>query len=137
MNVLIISHGHPDLSTGGGERAAYSLFEHLKTAPGIGRVVFAALHKPEFIALILLLILVRIGGRSRELFGLCAGLATIMIIQSVWLLPELSSRAQSIIEGVEPGPSIAHAAYSILELLKLLLLLYFGFRSMHTAVRAS
>jgi hypothetical protein len=108
-----------------------------EVALDVGRVVFAALHKAEFIALILLLILVRIGGRSRELFGLCAGLATIMIIQSVWLLPELSSRAQSIIEGVEPGPSIAHAAYSILELLKLLLLLYFGFRSMHTAIRAS
>lgn len=45
------------------------------------------------------------------------------------MLPELSARAQSIINGVEPGASIAHAAYSVLELAKLLLLLYVGFRS--------
>jgi glycosyltransferase involved in cell wall biosynthesis len=47
MNVLIMSHGHPDLSTGGGERAAYSLFEHLKAAPGVNRVVFASRAMPE------------------------------------------------------------------------------------------
>jgi hypothetical protein len=47
MNVLIMSHGHPDLSTGGGERAAYSLFEHLKAAPGVNRVIFASRAMPE------------------------------------------------------------------------------------------
>jgi glycosyltransferase involved in cell wall biosynthesis len=42
MNVLIISHGHPALSAGGGERAAYSLFEHLKRHRLIGSAVFAS-----------------------------------------------------------------------------------------------
>jgi hypothetical protein len=107
-----------------------------EVALDVGRVVFAALNKAEFIALILLLILVRIGGRSRELFGPCAALATILIAQSAWLLPELNSRAQSIIEGIEPGPSIAHAAYSVLELLKLLVLLYLGFRAMRQPASA-
>ena len=32
--------------------------------------------------------------------------------------------------GIEPAPSIAHAAYAITELTKLLLLLVLGFRSM-------
>jgi glycosyltransferase involved in cell wall biosynthesis len=35
MRVLIVSHGHPDLSPGGAERAAYSLFQHLKAAPRV------------------------------------------------------------------------------------------------------
>ncbi|HEX2140442.1 MAG TPA: hypothetical protein VHG33_12100 [Woeseiaceae bacterium] len=95
----------------------------------VGRVVFSALNKVELVLLILLLVLVRVSGRSRELFAPCAGLALILIAQSVWLLPELSARAQSIVAGVEPGASIAHAAYSLLEFTKLLLLLYVGFRS--------
>lgn len=97
----------------------------------VGRVVFAALNKAELIALILLLILVRISGRSRELFGACSALIVIMIAQTAWLLPELSSRSQSIVQGIEPGPSIAHGAFAVLELVKLILLLYIGFRSMN------
>jgi hypothetical protein len=96
----------------------------------VGRTVFAALNKVELVLLIVLLILVRVSGRSRQLFAACAVLVLILIAQSVWLLPELDVRAQSIIHGIEPGPSIAHAAYSVLELSKLLLLLYVGFRSM-------
>jgi hypothetical protein len=48
----------------------------------------------------------------------------------MWLLPELSARTQQIIAGIEPPPSIVHGVYSILELSKLLLLLYVGFRSL-------
>lgn len=99
----------------------------------VGRVVFAALNKVELALLVLVLVLVRVSGRSRELIAPCAGLALILIAQSLWLLPELSARAQSIIAGVEPGPSIAHAAYSVLELAKLVLLLYVGFRAARVA----
>jgi hypothetical protein len=99
----------------------------------VGRVVFAALNKVELALLVLVLVLVRVSGRSRELIAPCAGLALILIAQSLWLLPELSARAQSIITGVEPGPSIAHAAYSVLELAKLVLLLYLGFRAARAA----
>lgn len=99
----------------------------------VGRVVFAALNKVELALLVLLLVLVRVSGRSRELIAPCAALALILIAQSLWLLPELSARAESIIHGVEPGPSIAHAAYSVLELTKLVLLLYVGFRAARAA----
>lgn len=54
----------------------------------VGRVVFAALNRVELVLLVLLLILVRVSGRSRELFAPCAALALILIAQSVWLLPE-------------------------------------------------
>jgi hypothetical protein len=96
----------------------------------VGQVVFAGLNKAEFVALVILLILVRVSGFARELWAGCGALALILIAQSMWLLPELSARTQQIIAGMEPPPSFAHGAYSILELSKLLLLMYLGFRSM-------
>lgn len=42
MKVLVISHAHPDLSAGGGERAAYSVFEHLRASPDVEQAVFLA-----------------------------------------------------------------------------------------------
>lgn len=98
----------------------------------VGRVVFAALNRAEIIALILLLVLVRVSGRSRQLLAPCGLLALIVIAQTVWLLPELSERARMIAQGLEPGSSIVHGAYSVLELAKLVLLLYVGFRSLTT-----
>lgn len=42
MKILVISHAHPDLSAGGGERAAYSLFEHLRAHPDVEEATFLA-----------------------------------------------------------------------------------------------
>lgn len=47
MRILIVSHGHPTFSAGGAERAAYSLFEHLKSHRAVSGVVFAARATPE------------------------------------------------------------------------------------------
>jgi hypothetical protein len=96
----------------------------------VGQVVFAALNKAEFVALVLLLILVRLSGKAKELWAGCGVLALILIAQSMWLLPELSARTQQIIAGMEPPASYVHGVYSVLELSKLLLLLFLGFRSM-------
>ena len=104
-----------------------------EVALDVGRVVFAALNQAEFVALILLLILVRVSGRARQLLLVCGALAAIQIAQAVWLLPELSERTQQIIQGLEPAASAAHGTFSVLQLLKLLLLLYIGFRSMTQA----
>ena len=101
----------------------------------VGQVVFAALNKAEFVALILLLIVVRVSGKAKELWAACGVLALILLTQAMWLLPALSARTQQIIAGIEPESSIVHGAYSILELLKLLLLLYLGFRSMQILQR--
>ena len=100
----------------------------------VGQVVFAALNRAEFVALIILLILVRTAGVAKELWVGCGALALILIAQSMWLLPELSARTQQIIAGIEPPPSIVHGVYSILELSKLLLLLYVGFRSLQMLI---
>lgn len=96
----------------------------------VGRVVFAALNKAELIALLILLIVVRVSGKARELWMHCSALILILLAQSVWLLPQLTERSQQIIAGVELPPSLLHGTYSVLEMLKLLLLLYLGFRSL-------
>ena len=96
----------------------------------LGRVVFALLNKVELIALVLLLVLVRVSGNTRRFWGECALLTLILIAQSAWLLPELSARAQQIVAGAEPSASIAHGAYAVLELAKLVTLLVLGFRAL-------
>jgi len=100
----------------------------------VGQVVFAALNRAEFVALIILLILVRMAGSAKELWAGCGALALILLSQAMWLLPELSARTQQIIAGTEPPPSTVHGVYSILELSKLLLLLYLGFRSLQMLI---
>ena len=35
MKVVIVAHGHPELSAGGAERASYSLLQSLKSVGGI------------------------------------------------------------------------------------------------------
>ncbi|WP_210489439.1 glycosyltransferase family 4 protein [Microvirga antarctica] len=49
MRILILSHGHPELSMGGAERAAYSLFQRLKRDPGVEKAVFVARAEPQAI----------------------------------------------------------------------------------------
>ena len=75
----------------------------------VGRVVFTALNKAEFLALVLLLVVVRVSGRSASLWAACADI---------------------ILAGGKPPPSYAHAVYSTLELAKIGILLVVGVRSL-------
>ena len=92
----------------------------------VARAIFTALNKAELVALILLLIVVRVSGNARRWWAASSILAFIILLQTVWLLPELAERSRMILAGTEPPPSIAHAAYSTLELAKLGMLLILG-----------
>lgn len=96
----------------------------------VGRVTFLAFNKAELAALIVLLIVVRISGLSRELWAWCSALALILVAQGAWLIPELAARTDMILAGVEPPPSHAHTIYLGLELVKIGLLFVLGFRSL-------
>lgn len=96
----------------------------------VGRVVFAALNKAEILALLLLLIIVRAAGLTRQWWAFCGLLALIVLAQGVWLIPELAARTDLILSGGEPPPSYAHAIYAALELSKIGLLLFIGFSSL-------
>jgi len=93
----------------------------------VGRVVFTALNKAELAALIILLIVVRASGRAQHWLAICGVLAFIVLLQSIWLLPELAARADMVVSGSEPPPSHLHTTYSTLELAKLVLLFGAGF----------
>ena len=94
----------------------------------VSRDVFIAQNQVELLALVLLLIVVRVAGRSRDLWAWCAGLILIVLAQNVWLTPELSARTDMILAGTEPPPSYAHAIYGSLELIKAGVLLFLGIR---------
>lgn len=96
----------------------------------VGRVVFNGLNKAEFVLLVIVLVQLRVSGNTRALWMPAFALALILIVQASWLLPELSARTDIVIAGGEPPPSIAHAAYSTLELGKLALLAFTGFRAL-------
>jgi len=98
----------------------------------VARTIFTALNKAELVALVVLLISVRVSGNARRWWGAVSVLAFIILLQTVWLLPELAERARMILAGTEPPPSIAHAAYSTLELVKLGLLLLLGLAAIST-----
>jgi len=91
---------------------------------------FAALSRAEIVALLMLLIAVRFSGKARILWAFASVLTLIVLAQSVWLLPELASRAQQIVDGIQLPPSPAHAIYAVLELGKVLLLMTLGFRTL-------
>jgi hypothetical protein len=96
----------------------------------VGRVVFDGLNKAELIMLVIVLVQLRVSGTAKALWVPVFLLALILVAQASWLLPELSARTDVVIAGGEPPPSIAHAAYSTLELAKLALLAFTGFRSL-------
>lgn len=96
----------------------------------VGRVVFAAHNKAEFVALVLLLIIVRVSGSAARFWPQCAALALIVLAQATWLMPELSARTDIVVSGGTPPPSYIHGIYSSLELVKLGLLCWIGFASL-------
>lgn len=95
---------------------------------GIGRIVFSALNKIEWVfALAILINLFSVKGQllSRKTIPYFIPLI-ILVGQTIWLLPELDARAEIYIDGVVPPPSNLHVYFVILEILKVTCLMVFG-----------
>lgn len=104
-----------------------------EVAADVGQAVFLALNKVELALLAGLLILIRVGGRSKDYLLPGAALALIVIIQSAWLLPELAARADMIAAGGTPAETMAHSLYSALEIGKYAMLFWIGFAALGPA----
>ena len=95
-------------------------------ALGIGRLVFMALNVSEIFLSVVLAFLCFL---HRDYFYRAwqwipvIGVIAIVSVQTVYLLPELRERSDLIIAGNKVGPSYLHAAYTTVEVLKLVLLL--------------
>lgn len=106
----------------------------LPTALDVGRHTFAIYNRVEWVALLLMLIVLA----SRfSTFGLAlvAGLTVILVAQTIWLLPALDARTTAVLRGVPQPLSDHHRFYVGLEGLKLLLLLVSTWIAALTALR--
>lgn len=94
---------------------------------GIGRIVFNALNRVEWVfALVILCSLAwnkaLLTPQNTFLFIILA----ILLLQTFWLLPDLDKRAQAIIDGKPAGASYTHFYFIAGEILKLACLVISG-----------
>jgi len=98
---------------------------------GIGQLVFNALNKVEITSAVLIALL-SIASKEKKIIrvqGLFYVAVAILVLQSVWLLPALDTRANLIRDGVVLGKSKLHLWYVLVEIVKITCLILFGFRS--------
>lgn len=99
----------------------------------IGKLIFSSLNKVELIFAALSWLLVLIAAQKHKTFTLSLKLllstvTLVLLLQTVWLLPQLSARADIIIQGGHPTSSPIHLLYGILEVLKVTCLIVMAFQ---------
>ena len=89
----------------------------------VGRHVFAALNWTELGLATIALGLVAVIWPDGLLRWLLAGIAVILALQTLWLLPELRAQATAIVEGTsDQGSTAMHVGYIVLEAAKIVAL---------------
>ena len=89
----------------------------------VGRTVFHVSQTVQLLPLGMALASGTVGRVSRAAWACLGTAAAALLVQTVWLFPVLDARAQALINGGVPvGPS-PHAAYAMLEVLKVLALI--------------
>lgn len=91
----------------------------LAVALDVGRHTFAVFNRLEWLLSVLLLIPVLIGSRSWSCRIAAIGVATLVLIETVWLLPLLDVRVSAIIAGQQPPVADYHDFYIAIDLAKL------------------
>jgi hypothetical protein len=91
----------------------------------VGRHVFAVLNKVEIGFTLVSLLLLR-GGWPARIACLLTGVAGLVALQTLWLLPALDVRALVYIDGGTPPPSQLHLLYVALEAAKVIGLFVLG-----------
>lgn len=92
----------------------------------IGKIIFGALNKCEWIFLLVILMTCFIKKTSKRELYLIIVISTIMVVETVWLLPLLDAGANRIINGQPSGDGISHWLYVLLEIVKVPVLLLIG-----------
>lgn len=97
---------------------------------GIGRLVFNALNKAEWIFSISIFVGLLISKQNLLIFtNLLFYLPFIMLItQTFWLLPALDIRAEMRMKGMEVPSSYMHVYYVGMEIIKVVCLFFFGIK---------
>lgn len=95
---------------------------------GIGRLVFSALNKVEWFFGLVLVSCYFLFEQKMPLTGSICYFAPlfILILQTVWLLPALDTRAELHMKGIPVPRSYLHFYYVIIELVKVVFLICSG-----------
>ncbi|MFS4493516.1 hypothetical protein [Maribacter sp. 2308TA10-17] len=96
----------------------------LEIGLSIGRLVFNALNKVELLfGTILLIHSIYYLKESAKPMIQCLPPIIILVIQTLYVLPVLDLRAETIIAGIKPEPSYMHFYYVVLEAIKVISLI--------------
>ncbi len=95
---------------------------------GIGRLVFSALNKVEWVFALIIIITIALTQKQyinwQNLFAIIP--IIILIIQTWYALPELDARAEMHIRGWDIQPSNLHFIYIMMEFIKIFSLIIYG-----------
>lgn len=95
---------------------------------GIGRLVFSALNKVEWVLALIILgnfVVGKVNFSSPRTI-LYALPLTLLVLQTVWLLPALNVRVELLLQGQEPENSYLHLYYEGMEICKVVCLSLLG-----------
>ena len=96
----------------------------------VGRHVFGMFNKVEIFFALLVCGLMILSRPSRSLWLLLGAVCFVVALQSVWLLPVLDARVQTILSGKTPPAAPYHIIYVVSEMLKLISLMAAGIASL-------
>ncbi len=99
---------------------------------GIGRVVFQALNKVEWVLAVSILADVLREKRITRHFISIGIPVALLVLQTFWLLPVLDERALQVIHGQGAGPSNMHFIYVAFEIAKVISIAVFGIGLLRT-----
>lgn len=97
---------------------------------GIGRLVFNALNKVEWVMAVIIAVPFLLGKAhllKNEMYLFLIPLA-MLALQTVWLLPALDARAELHLQGAEVPASKLHFVYVAAEMIKVAGLFWFGLK---------
>lgn len=95
---------------------------------GIGRLVFQALNKVEWVLATAILVDLLWNRQLSLPLAYASVPVLILVIQTAWLLPALDARALLTIHGQNPGPSNLHFIHVAFEVIKVGALMILGIK---------
>lgn len=106
---------------------------------GIGKLVFTAMNRIEWVLLGLFIFWVIFSFRRLQIIRRASAilfftLLVILSLQTFWFLPELNQRADLIIAGQERGDSLSHLFYGLAEVIKVASLIVLAFAMQRTRI---
>jgi hypothetical protein len=108
---------------------------NLPVALDVGRYTFAIFNKVEWVCAVLVAAFLIVGVRKRLVVLMVATILTVLLLETICLLPALDHRVGLIMAGQQPPPSHLHVIYIVLECLKLATLAASAFVTMRHLVR--